>query len=135
MPSWQMRLVARYMRLCVRRSDWGAGAVLARRARRHFGAPPMLQRLAGRGLHHTVVTHHDVRGEWLSVPHPRAGVILYVHGGGYVSCSAATHRPVTAHLARLLRCRVFSMDYRIAPEAERAQIFGEVAWSIFGTKR
>jgi acetyl esterase/lipase len=44
-------------------------------------------------------------------------VLLYVHGGGYVSCSAATHRPVTAYLARLLGCRVFSADYRVAPEA------------------
>lgn len=86
----------------------------------------MLQRLAGRGLHHSVVTHPDVRGEWLSVPRPRAGVLLYVHGGGYVSCSAATHRPVTAHLARLLRCRVFSMDYRIAPEARFPAAFEDV---------
>jgi acetyl esterase/lipase len=43
-------------------------------------------------------------------------VILYVHGGGYVSCSAATHRPITAALARLSRQRVFSLDYRLAPE-------------------
>jgi len=44
------------------------------------------------------------------------GVILYLHGGGYVSCSPATHRPVSAALARLTARRVFSLDYRLAPE-------------------
>jgi acetyl esterase/lipase len=44
------------------------------------------------------------------------GVILYLHGGGYVSCSPATYRPVTAALARLTARRVFSLDYRLAPE-------------------
>jgi epsilon-lactone hydrolase len=43
-------------------------------------------------------------------------VILYFHGGGYVSCSAATHRPITAALARLSQHRVFSLEYRLAPE-------------------
>jgi len=42
--------------------------------------------------------------------------VLYVHGGGYVSCSTRTHRPVTTALARMARCRVFSLDYRWAPE-------------------
>jgi acetyl esterase/lipase len=47
---------------------------------------------------------------------PAPGAILYVHGGGYISCSPATHRPVTATLARFTRMRVFSLDYRLAPE-------------------
>jgi len=44
------------------------------------------------------------------------GVILYMHGGGYVAGSRATHRPITAALARLTRRRVLSLDYRLAPE-------------------
>lgn len=58
-----------------------------------------------------------MRGEWLHPPHLRPGVIFYVHGGGFVSCSAATHRPIAAALARLTQRRVFSVDYRLAPEA------------------
>jgi acetyl esterase/lipase len=59
-----------------------------------------------------------VRGEWIE---PDAeggdgGVIFYIHGGGYVSCSAATHRPITSSLARLTGRRVFSLNYRLAPE-------------------
>jgi acetyl esterase/lipase len=64
----------------------------------------------------TPVENERVRGEWLEVEKPEPGVILYFHGGGYVSCSAATHRPITAALACLSRRRLFSLDYRLAPE-------------------
>jgi epsilon-lactone hydrolase len=43
-------------------------------------------------------------------------VLLYLHGGGYVSCSPQTHRPITTSLARMTQCRVLSLDYRWAPE-------------------
>jgi acetyl esterase/lipase len=39
-----------------------------------------------------------------------------MHGGGYVACSPASHRPITSALARLSNNRVFSLDYRLAPE-------------------
>ena len=103
MPSRPSRLASAYMRLFVRRHDWGDTPALARRARRHFGTPRALQGLVLRGLERRpVVIGGDAghaRGEWIPAPGagPR-GVLLYVHGGGYVSCSAATHRPVTAAL-------------------------------------
>jgi acetyl esterase/lipase len=58
----------------------------------------------------------SISGEWLEPKVPLAGVLLYVHGGGFVSCSAATHRPIAAALARFTQRRVFSLDYRLAPE-------------------
>ena len=118
-PSWQSRLASAYLRRFVRRHDWGDTWALARRARRHFGLPPALQGLVLRGLAQRPVTVDGVqRGEWIAAPGaaPR-GVLLYVHGGGYVSCSAATHRAVTAELARRSGLRVLGADYRIAPEA------------------
>lgn len=62
-----------------------------------------------------------VRGEWLlppgaSLDAPTDGVVMYVHGGGYVACAVATHRPVTAALARATGWPVFSIDYPRAPE-------------------
>jgi epsilon-lactone hydrolase len=120
--SWQARLFNGYARLVIRRSHWGDAAALSRRARRLFGAPPLLQRLATRGVDLAAVERAGVRGEWLT-PRPlstgnaRAGAMMYVHGGGYVSCSAATHRPITAALAKLTGLRVFGVDYRTAPEA------------------
>src|SRR6267142_6949135 len=54
-------------------------------------------------------------GEW--VEDPKAGdlVLLYLHGGGYIGCSAQTHRPITAGFA-LHGFRVYAPDYRLAPE-------------------
>ena len=59
-----------------------------------------------------------IRGEWISKQgrSDNAGIIFYIHGGGYVSCSAGTHRPVTCWLARQTRLAVFSVNYELAPE-------------------
>ncbi|WP_371226511.1 alpha/beta hydrolase [Pseudomonas sp. QE6] len=51
---------------------------------------------------------------------PREGgagrVILYLHGGAYLVGSPATHRAITANLARRCRAEVWVLDYRLAPE-------------------
>jgi monoterpene epsilon-lactone hydrolase len=109
--------------MLVRRRRWGVdeGAV-ARRARRLFGAPMPFQWLRTLGSNVRRVNDSSsgdavVRGEWIEPERADdGGVIFYIHGGGYVSCSAATHRPITTTLARLARRRVFSLDYRLAPE-------------------
>jgi acetyl esterase/lipase len=100
----------------MRRARWGGNAErLARRARWLFVAPNPLQWLCTRGVRMQPV-RGKVRGEWVTVPGLDRGVILYMHGGGYVAGSPATHRPITAALARLTGRRVFSLDYRLAPE-------------------
>ena len=132
-PSWQARFLNAGVRMLVRRRRWGADErAVARRARRLFGSTSLYQRLRTRGLE--VRPIHDstnsssnndgvgggggiVRGEWLAAQGAAENeVVLYIHGGGYVSCSAATHRPITAALARLTSRRVFSLNYRLAPE-------------------
>ncbi len=60
-------------------------------------------------------------------PGARSGVVLYVHGGGFVSCSSATHRPIAAALARFTRRAVLSVDYRLAPEARLPAAHDDVA--------
>jgi acetyl esterase/lipase len=118
MPSIRARIFNSYIRLAIKRRKWGRDEhALARRARRLFGAPRISQWLSVRGLVVRAAEGGGVAGEWISVPEPeRHAIILYIHGGGYVSCSPATHRPITAGLARLTRLRVFSVDYRLAPE-------------------
>jgi acetyl esterase/lipase len=58
----------------------------------------------------------DIAGEWVE---PRMGstygTLLYVHGGGYVACSAQTHRPFSSAFAQQ-GLRVFVPNYRLAPE-------------------
>jgi monoterpene epsilon-lactone hydrolase len=122
MSSWQSRLVAAYIRTVIRRRKWGDDEdALARRARRHFGTLRLFQWFSTRGLRispvcERVVNGEYVKGEWVKPKNPNQDVILYIHGGGYVACSPATHRPITAALARLSNSRVFSLDYRLAPE-------------------
>jgi acetyl esterase/lipase len=116
-PSWQARGVSASLRLFVRRRRWGTDpAAVARRARLIFGAPWPYQWLRSRGLNVRRVNEPGVRGEWLEPAGAGAGVIFYIHGGGFVSCSTATQRPLAAALARLTASRVFSLEYRLAPE-------------------
>lgn len=54
----------------------------------------------------------DVRpGEDVTSP-----VLLYLHGGGYITGSARTHLPMVAHIARRAGLRAVLPDYRLAPE-------------------
>jgi epsilon-lactone hydrolase len=42
--------------------------------------------------------------------------LLYLHGGGYVVCSPATHRDLVSRIAVASGARAFAVDYRKAPE-------------------
>jgi len=114
--SWQARGLRFAIRVVMRRATWGEPEALARRARRLFGAPNPVRWLRSRGVRIERVVEPPVAGEWVSAGAPGRGVVLYLHGGGYVAGSPATHRPITAALARLTGRRVFSLDYRLAPE-------------------
>jgi acetyl esterase/lipase len=61
-----------------------------------------------------------LRGEWLERKGGGASgaalTILYFHGGGYYFCSPQTHRSLTFGLATRADARLFSLDYRLAPE-------------------
>lgn len=43
-------------------------------------------------------------------------VIVHIHGGGFVSGSAQSSRPFTSFLSQQAKRRVYSLDYRLAPE-------------------
>lgn len=57
-----------------------------------------------------------IQGEWvIPAPSERPETrLFYIHGGGFVACSARTHRPVTGSFARR-GLTVFAPDYRLAP--------------------
>lgn len=59
----------------------------------------------------------EIPGQWV-IPANAAefGVILYLHGGGYVMGSSDTHRKMVGHLATAAGMRAFVADYRLAPE-------------------
>ncbi|MBY8964435.1 alpha/beta hydrolase [Algiphilus sp.] len=47
---------------------------------------------------------------------PGGMAVMYLHGGGYVLGSPATHAGLVSHLARAAGCECFVVDYRLAPE-------------------
>jgi len=77
-------------------------------------------RIPDRVTYHQVSTSAGVRGEWLNWNGPgeerQDCCIYYLHGGGYFAGAPATHRNLTAALAATARMRIFSLDYRLAPE-------------------
>ena len=117
MPSVRGRLANILVKLVVKRWPQDNPTALVRRARRIFGEPklPGFGQLRGVKIEQL---SQDVRGEWLTPDQLRLpeAVLLYIHGGGYVSCSPRSHRPISGALARRIGCRVFSLDYRLAPE-------------------
>ena len=82
--------------------------------RKAFDAAPAL---APRGVRFSQATLGGVVGEWAEPKNGAAGcgVLLYLHGGGYVAMSPRTHRAITGGFA-VRGFRVFAPDYRLAPE-------------------
>ena len=72
-------------------------------------------------------------GLWLRPPGAAAGpALLAVHGGGFVSGSARTHRRMFAHLARAAGLPTFVIEYGLVPE----QVFpGQVDTVLAGYRR
>ena len=118
-PSFQARIITRLIKLVVKRWPRGDYKALVLRARRVLGLPGWTSFMFTRGVSFEELQGVDLRGEWV-IPDANfleENVLLYLHGGGYVSCTPQTHRPITAALARLTYQRVFTLDYRLAPEA------------------
>ena len=89
------------------------GAALAVRKRVHPLTRSMLRKV---GVH-----HEQLAGVRVEVHTPlgfRSGdpTLLYLHGGGYVTCSPASHRDLIARVALATGARCVAPDYRLAPE-------------------
>src|SRR5262245_66676287 len=109
-PSLRARVANGMVRVVVKRWARGNPEAVVRRSWWVFGYPGFLSFVHSFGVKIEQVETPQVRGEWIyptSCSSPDK-VVLYVHGGGYVSCSSRTHRPITNALARMTQCRVFS---------------------------
>jgi epsilon-lactone hydrolase len=79
------------------------GSVPCTRCRRTSASPP--------------VTFDGIAGEWTSTPQAdRSRVLLFFHGGGYISGSLNSHRHMIAQAGREAGARTFAVGYRLAPE-------------------
>jgi acetyl esterase/lipase len=115
MPSWQSHLVDAVVRRRVKRRILSTEDVALIRAR--LGPPPLLRAALSAGLVIEPARAGSVPAEWVGAATAADGpVILFLHGGGYIAGSPATHRPLAAALARRLGARALVPDYRLAPE-------------------
>lgn len=106
-PSWQSYLVHPVLRLGIKRRLRRARSPLEARAilGRPMPPPP--------GARFTPGELGGVAGEWVeAAPGP---ALLYLHGGGYFTCSPQSHRSITSAFA-LRGFKVFAPAYRLAPE-------------------
>ena len=72
-----------------------------------------------------------VGGEWITPPKLDDGpVVLYLHGGGYVSGSPRTHRLITTQIALIAQARLLAVDYRLAPEHPYPAALAD-AWAAY----
>jgi epsilon-lactone hydrolase len=116
MPSWQARATSLYLRLFFKRRRASNEEELVQRMRAGLEAQQRWRSWFTPIVQVESVNDGAVRGEWIKTSAPSQATIYYLHGGGYVACSPATHRPFTATLARLADVQVFALDYRLAPE-------------------
>jgi monoterpene epsilon-lactone hydrolase len=114
MTSWQARslkLIGRLQRLLHPPGDFDVARERANVETLAARFQPALQ------LQRTAVQAGGVPAEWILPPGSRTEpVVLYLHGGGYVSGSIRSHRHLAALIARAATARALILDYRLAPE-------------------
>ena len=60
---------------------------------------------------------NQIQAEWIIPANPMEGkMLLYIHGGGFISGSCLTHRMHVAKFANGSQLRSLVFDYRLAPE-------------------
>ena len=92
-------------------------------ARRVFVAPPFIG--------HQCTTDGPLTLHWIrSGPTAQRRVILYLHGGAYLSGSGQTHRALAACISRLSGIEICVPDYRLLQEAPFPAAFDDalLAW-------
>jgi len=68
-------------------------------------------------VHVEPVDANGVQAEWSwSSQADSSRVILFLHGGGYLSGSIDSHRPLATEIGRVTGARTLALGYRLAPE-------------------
>lgn len=115
MPSWQSSLNSRFARMMKNKSVGGESSLAD--LRRHYDY--MTERY-GPVPKDAIVENAklgSVKGEWVRVDETQPQrLVIYLHGGGYISGSPETHRPLVARLCKAASCAALSLNYRLGPE-------------------
>jgi monoterpene epsilon-lactone hydrolase len=116
MPSWQARAVSSIIRLTIKRRPTGGEKEIVEFLRSKLDSPFLPRPSLPQSVKIRQVNEDGVRGEWVEWTTDPQSTIYYLHGGGYITCSPATHRSFTMALSRAAKARIFALDYRLAPE-------------------
>jgi epsilon-lactone hydrolase len=115
--SWQSQAITTGERLLLKRPLRPGESVAS--IRRRFERGARFMSALPKGWDREIIASGPLRGEWIRPqPHksPRPGAIFFIHGGGYIFCTAETHRPLVTALAEKAGMPAFSIEYRRAPE-------------------
>ncbi|WP_439109537.1 alpha/beta hydrolase fold domain-containing protein [Lentibacter sp.] len=113
--SWQLRVMGAVVRPLLRRLT---GRVTAPEVvRRHLDRAARLIFRTPEGAVFSKTSYCGLPALWVSSgPVTSAGVLLYIHGGGYIAGTPHTHKRMVARLCRMSGARAFLPAYRLAPE-------------------
>ena len=93
------------------------------------GPPPTVAR-----VENLVLAGYLRARQYWPVADPALPILVYFHGGRFISGDLESHDPICRMLARAANCRVLAVDYRLAPEhrfpaaAEDARL--AVQWAV-----
>lgn len=111
-----LRVVVRLVLRLAMRPIWARGIGIEQLRRHTAMVDRLLARLEGTP-EATAVVIDGVSAEWVDPPQSgSAGVLLYLHGGGWCVHLPITYRRHARELARRSGLRVLVLDYRLAPE-------------------
>jgi epsilon-lactone hydrolase len=114
MLSWQVRVLELYFRL--QHAFAPKGEVDVHKERVELDKLGAMFKLP-KGIKVVKELAGSVPAEWLIPPGVSKGrVVLYLHGGSYMSGSPNSHRSLVANIAIAAKARALVLDYRMAPE-------------------
>lgn len=112
MASIRSKIAAGITRLTLKRKLGASGSVDEERA-----TLEKMSRLTARRKPGESALVGGVKGEWANpAVHTANRTILYLHGGGYVIGSPASHRDMVSGIADAAQARALILDYRLGPE-------------------
>ena len=115
MPSLKSRFFYYAVKRQLRKFAVRGGSLEQVRAARDKSSQRMFP--APQGVQVQAAQLGDCLGEWLRPAGASVdSVILYLHGGAYITGSCHTHRGLAGHLAKAAGLNCFLLDYRLAPE-------------------
>ena len=115
MPTYRARLIRFLIRYSIGRKLRKVGLSVAER--RKLDDLMVRSQRPPRGTRVSPVTVSDLPAEWVRGPGAEAdAAILYLHGGGFIMGSPATHRELAARVSSAGQACVLSLGYRLLPE-------------------